>query len=102
MLDPVEPKVVAAIEHVLRAAKAAGLLGRHPHRRARPTRGACTSSGFDFISLASDSRLLALKSQESLAEIRGIGAPDGTAANLLISGCEPPQLVLRLRPDRRV
>ena len=30
--------------------------------------------GFDFVSLASDSRLLALKSRESLAEIRGEGA----------------------------
>jgi hypothetical protein len=32
--------------------------------------------GFDFVSLASDSRLLALKSRESLAEIRGERSPD--------------------------
>jgi 4-hydroxy-2-oxoheptanedioate aldolase len=78
VLDPVEPEVVTAVEHVLRTAKAAGLwAGIHTGAPAYARR--MHELGFDFISLASDSRLLALKSQESLAEIRGIGAPDGTA-----------------------
>jgi hypothetical protein len=35
--------------------------------------------GFDFVSLASDSRLLALKARESMAETRGEAKPSGTA-----------------------
>ena len=78
VLDPVEPTVVAAVEHVLRSAKAAGLwAGIHTGAPAYARR--MHELGFDFISLASDSRLLALKSQESLAEIRGTVAPGGSA-----------------------
>jgi 4-hydroxy-2-oxoheptanedioate aldolase len=70
ILDPVEPTVVAAIEYVLAKAKQAGLrAGIHTGTPAYARR--MHALGFDFISLASDSRLLALKSQESLAEIRG-------------------------------
>ena len=73
ILDPEEPKVVAAIEHVLTAAKRAGLsAGIHTGTPAYARR--MHELGFDFVSLASDSRLLALKSRESLAEIRGEGA----------------------------
>jgi 4-hydroxy-2-oxoheptanedioate aldolase len=74
ILNPVETKVVAAIEHVLAAAKRAGLrAGIHTGTPAYARR--MQALGFDFISLASDSRLLALKSQESLAEIRGADGP---------------------------
>jgi 4-hydroxy-2-oxoheptanedioate aldolase len=74
VLDPVEPKVVATIEHILAAAKEAGLrAGIHTGAPAYARR--MHELGFDFISLASDSRLLALKSQESLAEIRGERGP---------------------------
>jgi 4-hydroxy-2-oxoheptanedioate aldolase len=69
-LDPDEPKVVEAIEHVLGSAKAAGLwAGIHTATPAYARR--MHELGFDFVSLASDSRLLATKSQEALAEIRG-------------------------------
>jgi 4-hydroxy-2-oxoheptanedioate aldolase len=69
-LDPDEPKVVEAIEHVLKSAKAAGLrAGIHTATPAYARR--MHELGFDFISLASDARLLASKSQEALAEIRG-------------------------------
>jgi 4-hydroxy-2-oxoheptanedioate aldolase len=78
VLDPVEPKVTSAVEQVLRAAKKAGLwAGIHTGAPAYARR--MHQLGFDFISLASDSRLLALKSQESLAEIRGAAAPSGGA-----------------------
>ena len=78
VLDPVEPKVVAAVEHVLTTAKKAGLCaGIHTGAPAYARR--MHELGFDFISLASDSRLLALKCQESLAEIRGTAAPERSA-----------------------
>jgi 4-hydroxy-2-oxoheptanedioate aldolase len=77
VLDPVEPKVVAAVEHVLRAAKRAGLrAGIHTGVPGYARR--MHELGFDFVSLASDARLLALKSQEALAAIRGAGPPEGT------------------------
>jgi 4-hydroxy-2-oxoheptanedioate aldolase len=78
ILDPVEPKVVAAVEQVLASAKAAGLCaGIHTGSPAYARR--MHELGFDFVSLASDSRLLALKCREALAEIRGTAAPEGSA-----------------------
>lgn len=78
VLDPVEPKVVAAIDHVLASAKKAGLwAGIHTGVPAYARR--MHELGFDFISLASDSRLLALKAKESLAEIRGAVMPQASA-----------------------
>jgi 4-hydroxy-2-oxoheptanedioate aldolase len=71
-LDPEEPRVVAAIERVLKAAKAQGLwAGIHTAAPAYARR--MHELGFDFVSIASDSRLMALKSQEVLAETRGTG-----------------------------
>lgn len=78
VLDPVEPKVVAAVEHILASAKQAGRwAGIHTGAPAYAKR--MHELGFDFISLASDSRLLALKAQESLAEIRGSTLPELSA-----------------------
>lgn len=78
VLDPDEPKVVAAIAHIVTAAKAAGLrAGIHTATPAYARR--MHELGFDFVSLASDSRLLALKSRESLAEIRGERPPGAGA-----------------------
>jgi 4-hydroxy-2-oxoheptanedioate aldolase len=69
-LDPDEPKVVQAIEHVLGSAKSAGLwAGIHTAAPAYARR--MHELGFDFVSVASDARLLAQKSQEALAAIRG-------------------------------
>lgn len=76
VLDPEEQKVVAAIEHVLRRAKDRGLAaGIHTATPAYARR--MHALGFDFVSVASDARLLAQKSQEALAEIRGT-APAAT------------------------
>lgn len=71
-LDPEEPKVVAMIEHILARAKAAGIrAGIHTAASAYATR--MLDLGFDFATVGSDSRLIATKSQEVLAEIRGTG-----------------------------
>lgn len=69
-LDPDAPEVVAAIERIVGAAKSAGLFtGIHTATPAYARR--MHALGFDFVSVASDARLLALKSQEVLTEIRG-------------------------------
>lgn len=78
VLDPTEPKVIAAIERTLAAAKRAGrFAGIHTGAPCYARR--MQELGFDFVSLASDSRLLALKARESLAEIRGEAKPTGSA-----------------------
>lgn len=72
VLDPEEPRVVEAIEGVVRAAKAVGLrAGIHTAAPAYARR--MHALGFDFVSIGSDARLLATKSQEVLAETRGTG-----------------------------
>jgi 4-hydroxy-2-oxoheptanedioate aldolase len=72
VLDPEAPRVVEAIEGVVRAAKAAGLYAGI-HTAAPPYARRMHEIGFDFISIGSDSRLMAMKSQEILAEMRGTG-----------------------------
>jgi 4-hydroxy-2-oxoheptanedioate aldolase len=72
VLDPEEPRVVEAIEGVVRAAKAAGLrAGIHTAAPAYARR--MHALGFDFVSIGSDAGLLATKSQEVLAQTRGTG-----------------------------
>lgn len=74
VLDPEVPEVVEAIELVARSAKAKGLYaGIHTAAPAYARR--MHEVGYDFVSIGSDARLLAMKSQELLAETRGIGAP---------------------------
>jgi 4-hydroxy-2-oxoheptanedioate aldolase len=70
VLDPDAPKVVAAIEHAVRAAKAVGLYAGI-HTAAPSYARRMHEIGFDFVSIGSDSRLMAMKSQEFLAETRG-------------------------------
>jgi 4-hydroxy-2-oxoheptanedioate aldolase len=70
VLDPTEPEVVSTIERIVAAAKRAGrFAGIHTATPAYARR--MHELGFNFVSLASDSRLLALKARESIAEIRG-------------------------------
>lgn len=73
-LDPEASEVVQAIERILRAAKQRGLAaGIHTATPAYALR--MHELGFDFVSIGSDSRLLAMKSQEVLAELRGAQRP---------------------------
>jgi 4-hydroxy-2-oxoheptanedioate aldolase len=76
VLDPDAPEVVEAIGDILRRAKAKGrVAGIHT---GSPVGAKCMHElGYDFVSVASDARLLAQKSQEILAEIRGT-APAAT------------------------
>jgi 4-hydroxy-2-oxoheptanedioate aldolase len=70
-LDPEVPQVVSAIEQIVRRAKAAGLVaGIHTATPEYSRR--MHQLGYDFVSIGSDARLLALKSQEMLTELRGV------------------------------
>ena len=74
VLDPDAREVVEAIEGVVRSAKAKRLYaGIHTATPAYARR--MHEIGYDFVSIGSDARLLAMKSQELLAETRGTGAP---------------------------
>lgn len=68
-LDPEDPKAVETIEHVLKAAKARGLFaGIHTATPAYSRR--MHQLGFDFVSPASDSRMMAIGAQGILSGIR--------------------------------
>jgi len=72
-LDPEVREVVAAIEQIVRRAKAAGLVAGI-HTAAPDYARRMHQLGYDFVSIGSDARLLATKSQETLAELRGVAA----------------------------
>jgi 4-hydroxy-2-oxoheptanedioate aldolase len=69
-LDPEVPEVVDAIATIVRATKAKGLAaGIHTAAPAYARR--MHEQGFDFCSIASESRLMAMKAQEVIAAARG-------------------------------
>lgn len=79
-LDPEAPEVLAAIERILKAAKDAGLrAGIHTGSAAGARR--MHALGFDFVSIASDARLLTMKCKEVLAEVRDQAAPSASAGS---------------------
>ena len=70
VFDDVEPKAAQAIDHILDRAHAHGLKagihnGRTDVARAR------IAKGFDFVTVASDARILIAGSQQILGEMRG-------------------------------
>lgn len=70
--DPTDAEVVDAIGHIVRTAKAKGLFaGIHSGSPAFTRR--MWELGFDFSSILSDARMMALKAQEILREARGEG-----------------------------
>ena len=73
LLDPEVPEVVEAIATIVRATKAKGLAaGIHTAAPAYARR--MHEQGFDFCSIASESRLMAMKAQEVIAAARGVEA----------------------------
>ncbi len=77
-LDPETPEVVDAITQIVKATKAKGLIaGLHCMGPAYVRR--MFDLGFDFASIASESRLMALKAQEVIAAATGAEDRSGTA-----------------------
>ncbi len=83
-MDPTEPKVVEAMEHVLARCKAMGKrCGSHTGSTAYAK--ALLGKGFDLVTLMSDNRLLAAAASAVVREMKGdgpapIGAAPGSAA----------------------
>jgi 4-hydroxy-2-oxoheptanedioate aldolase len=68
--DEPEPKVVQAIDHILARAKAAGVVAGI-HNGGPDAALARIAKGFQFVTIASDARLLAAGSQQILGKMRG-------------------------------
>jgi 4-hydroxy-2-oxoheptanedioate aldolase len=79
-LDQTDPKMVAVIDKILAAAK------KHGRRAGIHTGGsayakAMIAKGFDFVTILSDNRLMALAGRQAIEEVKGgakKGAPAGT------------------------
>ncbi|MDE2615318.1 MAG: 2,4-dihydroxyhept-2-ene-1,7-dioic acid aldolase [Burkholderiales bacterium] len=69
VFDDVEPKVAQAIEHIVARAKAHGVVAGIHNGRADVAR-ARVAKGFRFVTLGTDSRLLATGSQDLLRAMR--------------------------------
>src|SRR5262249_39820530 len=80
VLDDVEPKAQAAIEHVLARAKAHGVVAGI-HNGTTETALARVAMGFQFVTISSDARLIAAGAQEVLSKMRS-----GRAASVAGSG----------------
>jgi 4-hydroxy-2-oxoheptanedioate aldolase len=72
-LDPDLPEVVEPIMHIVKTTKGKGLFAGI-HCMAPPFVRRMFEAGFDFASIASDSRLMALKAQEVIAATTGAEA----------------------------
>ena len=67
--DELEPKAAQAVEHILARAKAHGVVAGVHNGTAEAARGR-VAKGFQFVSIASDARLLAAGSQEIMRKMR--------------------------------
>jgi 4-hydroxy-2-oxoheptanedioate aldolase len=69
VLDDVEPRVAEALEHIVKRARALGVLAGI-HNGGADVARARIGRGFRFVSVSSDSRILAAGSQEILTTLR--------------------------------
>ena len=69
MLDDVDPKAQAAVEHILARAKAHGVVAGI-HNGTPETALQRIATGFQFVTVSSDARLMAAGSQQVLAKMR--------------------------------
>jgi 4-hydroxy-2-oxoheptanedioate aldolase len=77
-MDPTEPEVLAAIDHVVSTARQHSLVvGMHTGSAEYARHMA--AKGMQFLTIGSDSRLLAAAAQRTVADFRGAAA-DGSAA----------------------
>ena len=79
--DDVDPKVAEAIDHILDRAKAHNVVAGI-HNGAPPAALKRIAKGFQFVTIASDARLMAAGAQQIVAAMRaGAPAPAPSAAN---------------------
>ena len=74
VLDDIEPKAQAAVEHILARAKAHGVIAGI-HNGTAETALKRIAMGFQFVTVGSDARLMAAGSQQVLAKMRATAPP---------------------------
>lgn len=77
-VDPTEPKVIEAIASILAAAKTHGLFAGI-HTGGAESARARAEQGFNFVTIASDARLLAVASAQAVAHVKGKADARGVA-----------------------
>ena len=78
MLDDLDPKAPAAIEHILARAKAHGVVAGI-HNGTPETALERIAMGFQFVTVSSDARLMAAGAQQVLAKMRATPSPAAPA-----------------------
>jgi 4-hydroxy-2-oxoheptanedioate aldolase len=79
VLDDLDPKAAAAVDHILERAKAHGVVAGI-HNGSPETALARVAKGFQFVTVSSDARLMAAGSQQVLAKMRATApAPASTS-----------------------
>jgi 4-hydroxy-2-oxoheptanedioate aldolase len=79
VLDDIEPKAQAAVEHILARAQAHGVIAGI-HNGTPETALKRIAMGFRYVTVSSDARLMAAGSQQVLAKMRTAPSPAGPAA----------------------
>jgi 4-hydroxy-2-oxoheptanedioate aldolase len=78
VLDDIEPKAQAAVEHILARAQAHGVVAGIHNGTAETALGR-VAMGFRFVTVGSDARLMAAGSQQVLAKMRAAPPPAAPA-----------------------
>jgi 4-hydroxy-2-oxoheptanedioate aldolase len=78
VLDDIEPKAQAAVEHILARAQAHGVIAGI-HNGTPETALKRIAMGFRYVTVSSDARLMAAGSQQVLAKMRTAPSPAGPA-----------------------
>lgn len=79
VFDDVDPPVVEAIDHILARAKAHGLVAGI-HNGTPEAALKRIAKGFQFVTIASDARLMAAGAQQVMAKMRAVQAPKASGA----------------------
>jgi 4-hydroxy-2-oxoheptanedioate aldolase len=79
VFDDVDPPVVEAIDHILARAKAHGIVAGI-HNGTPEAALKRIAKGFQFVTIASDARLMAAGAQQVMAKMRAVQAPKASGA----------------------
>jgi 4-hydroxy-2-oxoheptanedioate aldolase len=74
VLDDLDPKAAAAVDHILARAKAHGVVAGI-HNASPETALARVAKGFQFVTVSSDARLIAAGAQQVMAKMRAAAKP---------------------------
>ena len=79
VFDDVDPKAAEAIDHILKRAKAHGIVAGI-HNGTAEGALARVAKGFQFVTVSSDARLMATGAQQVITKMRAVQAPAGSGS----------------------